>query len=158
LFAAGTAPIYVTQHVDLGVPLKPASGDFKQGFKINITLPSALAGGGPRELSSSAKALINVISDLHTKYSKAPEKSEGKLPVLKMSGTTVVETKGPNGTTRNYAPNLSIASWVDRPASLPKNGAPVVAAPAAAPPATGSKAVPPPAAKKAATIDLGDFG
>lgn len=158
LFAAGTAPIYVTQDVALGVPPKPASGDFKQGFKINIALPSSLAGGGPRELSSTAKALIGVMSDLHTKYSEAPEKSEGKLPVLKMSGTTVVETKGPNGTTRNYAPNLSIVSWVDRPASLPKKGAPLVSAPAAASPATGSKAVPPPAAKKAATIDLADFG
>ena len=161
LFAAGTAPVYVTQDISLGVPQKPASGDFKQGFKLNIALPSSIAGGGARELSSTAKALIGVIDRLHTEYSNAPEKSEGKLPVLKMAGSTVVETKGPNGTTRNYQPNLSIVSWVDRPATLPKKGAPVAAAaPAAAavPPATGSTAVPPPAPKAAPAPASMDFG
>ena len=162
MFAAGVAPVYVTQDISLGVPAKPASGDFKQGFKMNIALPSAIAGGGAREVSSTAKALIGVIDRLHTEYSNAPEKSEGKLPVLKMNGTTVVETKGPNGTTRNYAPNLVIAAWVDRPATLPKKGAPVVAAapaPAATPPATGSTAVPPPAPKAAPAAAANmDFG
>lgn len=158
VFAAGTAPVYVTQDISLGVPPKPA-GDWKQGFRMNIALPSGIAGGGPRELSSTAKALIGVIDRLHTDYSNAPEKSQGKLPVLKMNGTTVVETKGPNGTTRNYAPNLVIASWVDRPATLPKKNsiaAAVAPAPAAAPPATGSTPVAPPAPKAAAaSMDFG---
>lgn len=162
MFASGVAPVYVTQDISLGVPAKPASGDFKQGFKMNIALPSAIAGGGAREVSSTAKALIGVIDRLHTEYSNAPEKSEGKLPVLKMNGTTVVETKGPNGTTRNYAPNLVIVAWVDRPATLPKKGAPVVAAapaPVATPPATGSTAVPPPAPKAAPAAAANmDFG
>lgn len=161
LFAAGTAPVAVTQDISLGVPPKPASGDFKQGFKMNIALPASVAGGGAREVSSTAKALIGVIDRLHTEYSNAPEKSEGKLPVLKMNGTTVVETKGPNGTTRNYAPNLVIAAWVDRPATLPKKCAPVVAAapaPVATPPATGSTAVPPPAPKAAPAAASMDFG
>ena len=161
MFAAGVAPVYVTQDIAIGVPPKPASGDFKQGFKMNIALPGSIAGGGARELSSTAKALIGVIDRLHTEYSNAPEKAEGKLPVLKMAGTSVVETKGPNGTTRNYSPNLSIAAWVDRPATLPKKGSPVAAAapaPSAAPPATGSTAVPPPAAKPAAAPASMDFG
>lgn len=161
LFAAGTAPVYVTQDISLGVPPKPASGDFKQGFKLNIALPGSIAGGGARELSSTAKALIGVIDRMHTEFSEAPEKSQGKLPVLKMNGTTVVETKGPNGTTRNYAPNLVIAGWVDRPATLPTRGAPIAAvAPAAAatPPATGSTAVPPPPAKAAPAPAAMDFG
>lgn len=160
IFAAGVAPVYVVQDIVLGVPPKPASGDFKQGFKINIALPGSIAGGGARELSSTAKALIGVIDRLHTDYTNAPEKSQGKLPVLKMAGTTVVETKGPNGTTRNYAPNLTIAAWVDRPATLPKKGSPIAAvapAPAAAPPATGSTPVPPPAAKAAPAASM-DFG
>lgn len=161
VFAAGTAPLYVTQDISLGVPQKPASGDWKQGFRMNIALPSSIAGGGARELSSTAKALIGVIDRLHTDYSNAPEKSERKLPVLKMNGTTVVETKGPNGTTRNYAPILVIAGWVDRPATLPKKGQPVAAqapAPAAAPPATGSTPVPPPAPKAAPAAAAMDFG
>lgn len=161
VFAAGTAPLYVTQDISLGVPQKPASGDWKQGFRMNIALPSSIAGGGARELSSTAKALIGVIDRLHTDYSNAPEKSERKLPVLKMNGTTVVETKGPNGTTRNYAPNLVIAGWVDRPATLPKKGQIIAAqalAPAAAPPATGSTPVPPPAPKAAPAAAAMDFG
>lgn len=158
MFAAGVAPVYVTQDIALGVPPKPASGDFKQGFKMNIALPGAVAGGGARELSSTAKALIGVIDRLHTEYANAPESAEGKLPVLKMAGTTVVETKGPNGTTRNYAPNLAIANWVDRPGTLPKKGAVVAPVAAAAPPATGSTPVAPPAPKAAPAAVSMDFG
>lgn len=160
MFAAGTAPVYVTQDIAIGLPPKPASGDFKQGFKMNIALPGTVAGGGARELSSTAKALIGVIDRLHTDYSNAAEKSQGKLPVLKMNGTTVVETKGPQGTARNYAPNLTIAGWVDRPGTLPKKGQTVAAAPAATPPATGSTPVAPPqpkAAQAAAPASM-DFG
>ena len=161
MFASGVAPSYVVQDISLGVPAKPQGDQWKQGFKLNIALPGSIAGGGARELSSTAKALIGVIDRLHTEYSNAPEKSQGKLPVLKMNGTTVVETKGPQGVTRNYSPNLMIASWVDRPATLPKkNGviaAPVAAAPAS-PPATGSTAVPPPAPKAAPAPAAMDFG
>lgn len=161
MFASGVAPSYVVQDISLGVPPKPQGDQWKQGFKMNLALPASIAGGGARELSSTAKALIGVIDRLHTEYSNAPEKSQGKLPVLKMAGTTVVETKGPQGVTRNYSPNLQIAAWVDRPATLPKKGAPVAAAaPAAAavPPATGSTAVPPPAPKAAPAPAAMDFG
>lgn len=159
-FAAGSAPVYVVQDISLGLPPKP-QGDMKQGFKMNIALPSSIAGGGARELSSTAKALIGVIDRLHTEYSNAPEKSQGKLPVLKMNGTTVVETKGPSGTTRNYAPNLAIVSWVDRPTTLPKKNsiaAAVAPAPASTPPATGSTPVAPPAPKAAPAAASMDFG
>lgn len=160
IFASGVAPAYVTQDISLGLPQKPQGGDWKQGFKINIALPSSIAGGGARELSSTARAVIQVIDKLHTEFTEAPESAQGKLPVLKMQGTTMVETSGPKGVTRNYAPNLVISGWVDRPATLPKKGtaAPAQApAPAAAPPATGSTAVPPPAQKQApaATMDFG---
>lgn len=161
MFASGVAPSYVVQDISLGVPQKPQGDQWKQGFKMNIALPASIAGGGARELSSTAKALIGVIDRLHTEYSNAAEKSDGKLPVLKMAGTTVVETKGPQGVTRNYSPNLQIAGWVDRPATLPKKGAPVAAAaPAAsaAPPATGSTPVPPPAPKAAPAPASMDFG
>ncbi len=158
VFAAGTAPVYVTQPISMGVPAKPPGENWKQGFRCNIALGSAL-GGGIYELSSTAKALIGVSDRLHTEYSAAPEKAQGKLPVLKMSGTTVVESKGPGGTSRNYAPNLSIAAWVDRPASLAMRAASPAPAPApASPPSTGSTAVPPPAPKAAPAPAAMDFG
>lgn len=150
MFTAGAAPAYVTQDIVLGVPAKPAGENWKQGFRCNIALAQS-CGGGVFEVSSTAKALIGVIDRIHTLYGEAPERSQGKLPIVKMSGTTVVETKGPQGMTRNYAPNLSIVGWADRPAGLPKKGSVVTqqAAPAAAaPPATGSTQVAPP---KAAT-------
>lgn len=161
MFASGVAPVYVTQDINLGVPPKPASGDFKQGFRLNIALPGSIAGGGARELSSTARAMIGVIDRLHTEFLEAPERSQGKLPVLKMNGTTVIETKGPKGVTRNYSPNLMISGWVDRPGTLPKKAQTVAAAPApaATPPATGSTAVPPPQAKAPAPAPVSmDFG
>jgi hypothetical protein len=160
IFASGVAPVYVVQDIALGVPPKPP-GDMKQGFKMNIALPSAIAGGGVREVSSTAKSMIGVIDRLHTEYSGAPEKSQGKLPVVKMNGTTVVETKGPSGMTRNYAPNLQIVSWVARPESMPKKQPAAqmfAAAPTyAAPPSTGSTQVPPPV-QQAAPAAAMDFG
>jgi len=119
MFASGVAPIYVTQDINLGVPPKPASGDFKQGFKLNIALPGSIAGGGAREVSSTARAMIAVIDRLHTEFLESNERSPGKLPVLKLNGTTVVETTGPQGVTRTYSPKLTIPSWVDRPGTLP---------------------------------------
>ncbi len=153
-FAAGTAPVYITQGIERGMPAKPEGQNWKQGFKVDIALSSA-AGGGAYEVSSTAKALIGVIDRIHTEYQNAPERAEGKLPVLKMTGTTVVETKGPQGVTRNYAPNLSISAWVERPATLPRKMS-VAAAPVASPPSTGSTPVPPPAPKTgAASMDFG---
>lgn len=157
MFTAGAAPAYVTQGIAHGIPAKPQGENWKQGFRVNIALGSAL-GGGVFELSSTAKALIGVIDRLHTEYGTAPEKAQGKLPILKMAGTTVVETKGPQGVTRNYAPNLSIAGWVDRPATLPIKGAAAPATVSAAPPSTGSTLVPPPAPKAAPAAVSMDFG
>jgi len=132
----------------------------KQGFRLNIALPGSIAGGGAREVSSTARAMIAVIDRLHTEFLESNERSQGKLPVLKMNGTTVIETKGPKGVTRNYSPNLTIASWVDRPGTLPKKAQTIAVAPAASasPPATGSTAVPPPQAKAAAPAASADFG
>jgi hypothetical protein len=134
-FPTGAAPIYCTQHISMGIPPQP-QGDFKQGFRMNLALPGAL-GGGVFELSSTAAALINEIDKLHTEYAQAPEAAQGKLPVVQMNGTTVVESKGrdKNGqtqTSRNYAPNLAIVAWVDRPATMPLKPRTAAVQPAAA--------------------------
>lgn len=160
IFASGVAPVYAVQDIRLGVPPQPRS-DMRQGFKMNICLPSSIAGGGVYEFSSTAKSVIRLIDRLHTEFVNAPEQAEGKLPVIKMNGTTVVETKGPSGVTRNYAPNLQIVSWVKRPESMPKKqaAAPMFAATPtyAAPPSTGSTQVPPPV-QQAAPAAAMDFG
>jgi len=142
-FAAGAAPSMVTAPIGQPQPAKPAD-HFKQGFKLHLVFD----GGAVHELASTARSLIGSIDRLHTEYTQAPEKAAGKLPVVKMTGTTVVETKVPGGgTTKNFAPNLEVIGWVDRPASLDAAPTSAPAAPpapvASTPPATGSTPVPP---------------
>lgn len=147
IYAEGVQPLYHTQDISLGVPNRPeGSAKWKQGFRLMIALPGRL-GGGVFEVSSTAFAFIEEIDRLHTVYSEAKAANPGKLPVLKMSGTTAVETKTKEGgKSRNYRPNLEIAAWVDRPATLPlKDAKP--AAPAALPATEGPKPETKPAAQ-----------
>lgn len=149
--------------VPLGQPLpaKP-SGDHKQGFRFTVYKKAM----GAREFSASAKAVLRAIDALHTAYEAAPEKAQGLLPVVQMTGVDVVETQGPKGVNRNYAPKFQIAQWVPRPEALKQKPAasaapPVTAAPRAAQPAPppAPVAAPPPAAQTApAALNADDFG
>lgn len=158
-FVAGAAPSYVMSKID--EPRVPRPSDqYKEGFLVQVALPASL-GGGIHELSSTAAAVKQSMDKLHTSYLAAPERAVGKLPVVKISGMTMVESKMPNGqTTRNFSPNLDIVAWVDRPSSFDTAAPTQTAAPVAtgAPPATGSTAVPPPQAKAAAPAASQDFG
>lgn len=164
-FPTGSAPIMITQPISAGIPQRPVGGQFKQGFRMRAALPPGL-GGGVYEVAASAKAFIAGIDALHTAYQNAPEAKQGKLPVVVMTGTTMIETTTPKGTNRNYGPVLQIDRWIDRPASMPAQGfhsasaASLTPTPAqsVAPPSTGSTAVPPPAAKPAPAAASMDFG
>ena len=148
-FVADALPSYVMAKIGEPRPPRP-SEQYKEGFLVQVALPAAL-GGGVHELSSTAQALKQSMDKLHTAYLSAPEREAGKLPVVKISGMTMVESKMPNGqTTRNFSPNLDIVAWVDRPASF-DDGTPATASTVntASPPATGSTPVPPPAPKAA---------
>lgn len=125
------------------LPARP-SDEHKQSFKLRLWSKSL----GLREISGTAKALLGAIDQLHDAYLAAPESKEGKLPVVALTGTTVVETKGPTGVNRNYAPVFAIQKWLARPEAL------VAPAPAAktvpAPSRTGTPVAPP------AADDFGD--
>lgn len=153
--------------VPLGQPLpaKP-SADHKQGLRVRLFAPTLL--GGVREFSHTAKCVLASVDALHDAFSAAPEARAGKVPVVKFAGTTAVKTTGPQGTTTNYAPQLAIEKWIDRPADLPSSVAPgfiataAAAAPAAAPAAAKPAAqhVPPPAQPAPApvsTVGAPDF-
>lgn len=146
-FPTGAAPQYFMAPVG-EMPPRPAGEGFKQGFRFNIALPASL-GGGVYEVASTARAFIGAIDILHTEYENAPQRREGKLPVVAMTGTNMVETQTKKGVTRNYQPVLNIIAWVDRPASLVAKPAPAPA-PAYTPPP--SAAAPSPASAAA------DFG
>lgn len=158
-FVAGAAPSYVMAKIGDPKPQRP-SDQFKEGFLVQLALPSVL-GGGTHELSSTAAAVKQSMDKLYTAYLAAPEREAGKLPVVKIARMAMVESKMPNGqTTRNFSPEFDVVGWVDRPASLVEGETqvPAQAAAAAAPPATGSTPVPPPQPKAAPAPASMDFG
>jgi hypothetical protein len=146
--------------VPLGQPLPAKPGaDHKQGFRLNV-YSKAL---GAREFSATAKAVLGSIDALHTAYEAAPESKQGLLPVVRLDGVDVVETQGPKGTNRNYAPKLSIAQWVPRPAALAPKPTASAAPPAqqtSAKPMAAPVAPPPPVAAAAPepALDPNNFG
>jgi hypothetical protein len=142
-FPSGAAPQYATQPLAQGIGPKPtAPGKWKQGFRINVALPGV---PGVFEMASNAKATIAAFNELHDKVIAAPELAAGKVPVVALSGTEIVETPSPQGVQRNYKPIFVIQSWIDRPASLVKK------TPAATPPAQATPPANHPPAGPAAT-------
>lgn len=150
--------------VPLGQPLpaKPAETS-KQGFRLPVYNKNLL-GEVAREFSSTAKAVLAAVDQLHTAYEAAPERRNGLLPVVQMTGVQVVETQSKMGTNRNYAPVFTITQWVPRPPALQVAQKPTASA---APPAQqeapkGATPVGPPPAQPAAqpapAFDPNNFG
>jgi hypothetical protein len=108
---ASTGPDF--QMVPNGQSVGPKPSDaHKFGFRVKVLLPKEET---PRTFASTAKAVLGVIDELHTKAESGPV---GQVPVVKIAGTRMVETKGPQGVTRNYAPLVEIVKYVPRPAAL----------------------------------------
>lgn len=141
-----TGPNFVMVPLGQPVPAKP-SPDHKNGFKLKVWGQQL---GGVREFSSSSKAVLGALEDLHNAYMAAPEAAQGMVPVIRMTGTKAIVAKGPQGSTTNYAPVFAIIQWTQRipdlgaaTVAIPSAGqaAPSAPVPAAAPPANH---VPPP--------------
>lgn len=134
-----TGPSFAMAPMGQPQPARPTP-DHKNGFRAKVWGPQQL--GGVREFSSSSKAVMGALDDLHNAYLAAPEAAQGKIPVVQMTGTKAITAKGPQGTTTNYAPVFGIVQWVDRHPDLGEatvaapssSGASQPAAPAAAPP------------------------
>jgi hypothetical protein len=145
-------PDFVT--VPLGSPLPPRpSGDYKQGVVVQLFSPKNF--GGKRELAVTSKAVLGPLDALHTAYLAAPESQRGMMPVVQLTGTLPVSTRGPQGNVTNYSPQLVIVAWAPRPDELGPVTAGSVQPPAAAVrPAMVSPAAalqtPPPAPPQAA--------
>lgn len=115
-FVENGAPEWAMVKIGQPLPAKP-SADHRQGFRVNIKLAKSL-GGDLREFASAAGCVISAMDQLYDAYSKAPEAAAGKLPVVAMTGSTAVKSGSGQRTSTNYAPNLVITGWVDRPAEL----------------------------------------
>lgn len=137
LFAAGVAPVKQFDPSLTEAAAKPGEG-FKRGFEVNVFSGKNI--GGVREFASTAGAVIDSINSLYDAYEIAPERAQGKLPVVKCTGVNPVT--GKHGT--NYSPTLEIVAWVDRPVELA--GDPPKVPPAGSPPKQAAQHAPPPAA------------
>lgn len=141
--------------VPFGQPMPAkASAEHKAGMRVKLYSPKFF-GEKPREFAASAKSVLGAIDALHTAYQTAPEAAQGKLPVVQLKGSTMIVTKGPNGTVTSYAPTFTVTGWSERPAilgdatvAIPEAGRAAPAAPAAPAPApAASRHVPPPKSK-----------
>lgn len=116
LFAAGVAPQMTL--VPYGQPIPPKPSDqHKQGFKMLLKLGKA-SGGDVREFAATSKAVLGAVDEIHTQYLADAKNNPGKLPVIELTGTKSIESKGQGQKSVNYAPVLRIKSWIDRPAEL----------------------------------------
>jgi len=90
----------------------------KRGFAVNVFAPKF---GGLREFSSTSNGAIIAVRDLFNGlFENAPERRQGKVPVVKCEKVLPVKSKF--GT--NFEPVLKIIKWVDRPVGLPETATP----------------------------------
>ena len=137
-FMAGSAPEYIFDTTVGSQDAQAPNGadGFKRGFLIHLFANDAWQ--GVREMSSTAGVVNEQMNALYDAYDSAPEKAAGQLPVVQCVKVDAIE--GKHGT--NYAPDLQIVGWSDRPEGLGDgNVSPSTTAPTPAPQA----AVPPPA-------------
>jgi hypothetical protein len=151
LLEAGSPPQWVWDEAIGRRGAKPGD-DYKRGFSVRMWLGPDR---GWTEWSSNGTGPCLGFEALAGAAMPQKAENEGKVLVAKYAGSKA--EKIGKGSTR--VPNFEIVGWVDRPADDgDEDEAPAQPAKAATPPATGSRAVPPPAAKKAAAVDLSDFG
>lgn len=111
LFAPGVAPVkQINPTLEANTP-RPGDG-FKQGFQLNLFSSKNLL--GVREFASTAGVVIDAMNELYDYCFAAPEREQGKLPVVKCVDVRAIS--GAHGT--NYAPVFQVISWVERPPEL----------------------------------------
>lgn len=144
-FNTGSAPDFAMVPHGEPMPPQPTPGH-KQGARVLIMLSNEF-GGTVRELASNAKAFLRGISDLHDAYLAQLAGNEGKLPVVILDGSTIVQSGSGATKAANHSPNFKIVGFVDRPAQLVAKAKPasVSRVQSTAAPVTGSTRVSAPA-------------
>jgi len=116
--------------VKVGQPMIPRpEGEFKNAFRVRVASKEL----GLREFSHSAKTVIGAMDKLHNQYEAEKTNHPGKLPVVEVTGTSVVKIQTPQGELRFKSPEWIISGWIDRPEIMSGNTAAEPVAPAPAP-------------------------
>lgn len=116
---------------------KPAEGEYKAGFDVQVMSTQMFGGEPVRAFASNGTGAVMFIQALYAEAEKHPEFEGGLSPVVQI--TNAKPLKVGKGNTR--VPQFNIVKWVPRPAAF-DGGA---AAPAAAAPAPKAKPAPAPA-------------
>lgn len=118
---------------------------FLPGFRVKVMSKKTFGDSEPRYFAHTAKGVMGAMFDLYSAFASAPEARTGQIPLVAATGTKTLETSGPRGTTKNYAPVFTITGWVDRPAGFGERTVPPPSGPApAASAAPAPKAAPAP--------------
>ena len=89
----------------------------RRGLRAVLQLDPA-AGGGVREICSTASGFLRAFDSLHDAWLSARGENVGRLPVVSVAGFTPLHG-GPVGVARvSYQPDFVITGWVDRPDAL----------------------------------------
>lgn len=111
-FVEGQAPSKVMDpSTEVAAP-RP-SDDHKRGFVLTVYSKNVF--GGAAEISGTSLGMSNAINSVYGQYLAERDANAGKVPVVECQG--IDAQKGKFGT--NYAPQLAIIKWADRPADLP---------------------------------------
>ena len=143
-----------TQHHSLGLPGPQPTSLHKEGIRLELWLPKAVAEGAQlREWTHTAAGVKNAVNELHTTWEGGTEglgdeeRIEGAVVPHVTVGTDTFKTK--QGAF--YKPSLSIIGWVPRPVEWP---VPAIVPAATAPTTTFAAAPPPPVPETAGDADL----
>ena len=107
---AGSAPDFQMVKVGEKMPAKPTD-DHKQAFRLRLYSDDL----GLRELSSTAKTVVNAMSSLHDKYEAESKANAGKMALVEIVGTTPIKINTPQGELRFKIPDWNIVGWVSPP-------------------------------------------
>ncbi len=133
---------------------------FGESFQFRIKLDKSCAGPDAekrvREFASSAGCVRETIAKVYEKYQDGMKANPGKLPVVALKGTSVIEVTGGGTKKKLFVPNWEIVNWAPRPDDLQAPEV-VSATPnvATTPPATGATRAAPPPQQAASASDFG---
>jgi len=117
LFGHGTAPDMRLFPVGMPWPAAPTALH-RRGLRAVMQLDPA-AGGGVRELCSTAGAFLRAFDSLHDAWLAGREERPGHLPIVGLNGFTPLRGAPASLTKVSFQPEFAILGWAERPGALP---------------------------------------
>lgn len=87
---------------------------FLPGFRLKVASTKVFGDNAAYYFAHNAKTVMEPMDDLYQLFEQSPEAAAGKVPLVAVTGTRLVEIKSPQGTNRYHAPIFNIEAWYDR--------------------------------------------